>query len=342
MENNWQLVINNPRQIFSLNDKEIKELAKMAFDKRFKIRGKNIHFFAPTFTLAPYEIEGFIPSGTKAFENISLTGTKCELQCEHCKGYLLEFMVDAHEKKLEDLMQSMIKDGTKGFLISGGSDIEGKVPFGKYIDDIKAIKDTFKDDIKIVIHSGYMNQDEIREIARTRIDGLMFDFIGSSNVIKKICHLNYTPKDYLEMVKTCNELHMPVMPHVILGLDHGHIDSEIKAIKLLSRYKLSALVLVILMPFPNTPMKNVIHDDPEIFQKIILLARIIHQEIPVVLGCAKPASELREISEAAAIEAGYDGIAFPLQETFDLAVNLGYNTIFHEQCCSLINKYLNR
>nr|MDO8114822.1 hypothetical protein [Candidatus Sigynarchaeota archaeon] len=327
----------DPASILQLGEAETVAAVSQSFQYRIRRFGNTLHCHAPGFSQVQYEITNFAPAKKGVFESISITGTACALQCDHCRGYLLNIMRRATNATFERVLNDVIASGAKGILVSGGSDAEGKVPV---IQNIDALRNAKKDhDIEIVVHSGYMEDDEIAAFKDARVDGIMFDFIGSGATARSVCHLNTQPADYARMVSTCKRLKIPVMPHVVIGLDWGAIKGEVEALSRLGKLQPDVLVLVILMPFPGTPMEK-ITPDLHTVEKIILLARVLNPAIPVQLGCARPHGDFKEQVERFAIRCGINGIAFPLEETTQHARELGLNIEFHDDCCSLICKHI--
>ncbi|HME56209.1 MAG TPA: radical SAM protein [Candidatus Lokiarchaeia archaeon] len=325
----------NPAYIWELDEDSIEALKLDSFNQRVNRFGSTLFCHVPGFPFVSYEVESFTGTAKGVFESISLTGMTCALQCDHCRGQLLNTMRQASVETFEQVLNDAIASGARGVLVSGGSDTAGKVPILDVLETLKRAKN--EQGIEIVIHSGYMEDDEIAALKDANIDGIMFDFIGSEETAKSVCHIDATPVDYTRMVATCKKLCIPVMPHVVIGLDWGAIKGEVEALSMLGELLPDVLVLVILMPFPGTPMENIIPDLSQV-EKVILLARLLNPTIPVQLGCAKPHGEFKEHVERFAVECGVNGMAFPLQETLDHARKLGLKIKFVENCCSLVYK----
>jgi uncharacterized radical SAM superfamily protein len=324
-----------PAGIMPLNARQTADAKQQAFDARIDRFGNVLHCHAPGFASIPYETESFA-SGRGVFESISITGASCALQCDHCRGHLLQTMRHANPDNFDQVLQATIESGARGVLVSGGSDKDGKVPILPHVDALRRAKDRYG--IDVVVHSGFMEDGEIRALRGAGIDGIMFDFPGSSETIKSVCHLDKTPADYARMVTTCKEAGIPVMPHVIIGLDWGQVKGEVDALSMLGQLKPDVLVLVILMPFPGTPMADLVPDIDQV-ERVILAARILNPDIPIQLGCAKPQGDFKERVERFAVECGVNGIAYPIDETVSRARELGLEPAFHGDCCSLVKKY---
>jgi uncharacterized radical SAM superfamily protein len=138
------------------------------------------------------------------------------------------------------------------------------------------------------------------------------------------------------------EYHLPAAPHVILGLGNGaagcedNIERELELINLLRGHRLKSLVLVFLMPLPKTPLA---HAEPFPLRKVNRLfaeTRRLFPEIPIHLGCARPAGAYQLKTEILALKHGFDGIAFPSEEAVALARKRRFAVRFEEICCALI------
>src|SRR3990170_6334450 len=148
---------------------------------------KDINFFAPG--LKYYETDELKQNKRNRFIPISLTGSKCSLMCDHCKGKLLTSMKALKKKEnLFELCERLNKNGTEGILISGGSEKDGAVSLIKYKDDIRDIKKNIN--INIIVHTGIVNEELALALKESNIDGAMIDIIGSDETIRDIYHLS--------------------------------------------------------------------------------------------------------------------------------------------------------
>ena len=81
----------------------------------------------------------YIP--TIRFPAISITGSECALDCEHCnKKYLKGMKPIISTKELERFLFDLSKKSGVGALISGGSMGDGSVPLLNFLDTIKKVK----------------------------------------------------------------------------------------------------------------------------------------------------------------------------------------------------------
>jgi hypothetical protein len=87
---------------------------------------------------------------------------------------------------------------------------------------------------------------------------------------------------------------------------------------------------------PGTALAGCLPPAPEEFGAFFARARRCFPRTPVVLGCERPLGRHRRETERLALEAGLDGMAFPLEKTLAQAAALNLKTGFLENCCALI------
>ena len=296
------------------------------------IAQKEVHFFAPG--LKRYETAEFFPAEPQAFIPISITGAECALQCDHCRGKLLESMRTVRAKsELYELCRGLASSGTKGILISGGADALGRVPLQRYADEIGRIKEL---GLKVLVHTGLVDEVLAQALAEAQVDGAMLDIIGAEETIKQVYHLQASLADYEASLANLGRHGVPAMPHVVVGLHYGRILGEEQALRMVARYPLAALVLVVLNPLVGTPMEGVRPPGVASIGRLFMLARQLFPQTPVMLGCARPAGERKRAIERLAIGAGFDGVAYPSDEAVRYARRKGYVPRFHEQCCAIM------
>jgi uncharacterized radical SAM superfamily protein len=123
---------------------------------------------------------------------------------------------------------------------------------------------------------------------------------------------------------------------VLVGLHYGELKGELEALKMVSKYSPSAVITIAFMPIRGTPMQNVSPPESEDIAKILVSARLLMPETPLVLGCMRPKGEHRKRTDMLAVRAGVDAIAFPVEEAIRLAESLKLETSFSSLCCSQI------
>jgi uncharacterized radical SAM superfamily protein len=123
---------------------------------------------------------------------------------------------------------------------------------------------------------------------------------------------------------------------MLVGLHYGKLKGEFQALKMISNYSPSAIIMIAFMPIHGTPMEKVKPPDPEDIAKVLLTAKLMMPEMPIALGCMRPKGKHRTMTDTLAVKAGVDAIAFPDEEAIQLAESLGLEISFSPICCSQI------
>ncbi len=215
---------------------------------------------------------------------------------------------------------------------------DGSVPLRPFIPVIKRVKEELG--LKILVHTGIPHDETIKALADTGIDGVLLDVIGSDDTIREVYNLNRKVEDLDRALTLLEEHGIPVILHIVVGLHYGILKGERKAMEIVSKHSVAALVIVVLMPLPGTDMEKVNPPHPITVARLIATARLIKEDTPLLLGCARPGGIHRIVLDALSIRAGVNGIAYPSIEARLIAGKLGLNIEFHRECCSLIWKYI--
>jgi len=268
---------------------------------------------------------------------VSITGASCELNCDHCGRKILKAMrATTTPQDLFEYAKEIAHRGAKGMLISGGSDKKGVVAIRPFLKTIGRIKQEFG--FKIVAHLGILDEKTVKEIQDSGgIDGAMMDIVGSDDTLRQVYHLrDVTTDDFENSLQLLCEYGIRTIPHIVIGLHYGRILGEYNALKVISRYPVSAVVLVGLVPQPGTNMAEVSPPDPDEMGEVFKQARGLFPAIPVLLGCMRPMGEHKLKTDILALHAGLNGIAYPAEGVVELARQMGLEPQFSQMCCSLI------
>jgi uncharacterized radical SAM superfamily protein len=188
---------------------------------------------------------------------------------------------------------------------------------------------------RIVVHSGVADDRLVEGFATAGVDGVLVDVPPSAAAVREVLNLPLQPEHFLRMIDRLVEHGVRVTPHVVLGMHGGRIDGEAEVLDRLATSGIAALILVVLMPLPGTPMAAVRPPAPAELAPLFVRARRGFAHIPVVLGCARPGGPHKAMTDRLAILAGFNGIAYPADGVVGLATDLGLVPEMHEVCCSL-------
>ncbi len=313
--------------IWRMTEKEFSDF----LDKgAFLPRSRKIHFYAPSFMF--YKTDHYYSSPTE-FPTISVTGKGCALRCKHCGGVVLDTMYPATTpEKLFQLSARLRNEGASGCLISGGCLPDGSVPIGKFIPTLEQIKQQLG--LTLFVHTGIIDTCTAEALKKAGVDAVLIDIIGSQETIKEIYNLKMTVPDYADSLRALNNANISFIPHVIVGLHYGKLKGELHALKMISQYKPSAMVIIAFMPIHNTEMEHVKPPEPTDIAKVIAAARLLFPKTPLALGCMRPKGEHRTRTDILAIKCGVDAIAFPTEQAIEFAESQGLKTSFSSMCCA--------
>jgi uncharacterized radical SAM superfamily protein len=293
-----------------------------------------MRFYTPTFrAYASDELKG---CGKASFPAFSITGGACALNCDHCQAKILEPMIPATspaelDRKVRDLV--LLKD-LRGFLLSGGSNRRNEVPYDRYYPTLERLKRDFPH-LRIAVHSALLDERRARLMQDSGVDVAMMDVIGAQETIRDVYHLDRTVADFEATLAALSATSMDVVPHIVIGLHYGRLLGEQNALNIISRYKVAALILVVVTPIyapADRPFATISTDD---VAKVLVAARQRINHAPVQLGCVRPAGRHKLITDAYAVMAGFDGIAYPAEGIVALARAIGRPVEQEHACCSI-------
>jgi hypothetical protein len=322
----------NPFKVLNASEEELEKMIDASRELSWKHFGKKIWFYAPSFT--HYRSFRF-RSSPNFFPSISVTGNSCALKCKHCQGKILKSMIPAlTPAELIEICRALKAKGCVGFLISGGCLPDGSVPLERFAEAFAYIKQDLG--LKIVAHTGLTNIRVARKLKEAGVDAALIDVIGSDETIREVYQLNARVEDYDKSLKALYESGISMVPHVLVGLHHGKIKGEFQAIKMISKYDPSAVIVIALTPISGTPMENVAPPKPWDILRTLIAARFMMPSAPLVLGCVRPKGEHRAETDMLAVKAGVNAIAFPSEDAVQLADSMDLVVSFSSLCCSQI------
>jgi hypothetical protein len=292
-----------------------------------------VRFSTPTFK--EYESSELQSCGKNSFPAFSITAAGCALMCDHCEAKILEPMIPAIKPEMLDRkVRHLIEtEDLQGFLLSGGSNKRNEINYSRFYPVIEQLKRDFPQ-LRVAIHTALTDEKGAREMEASGVDVAMLDIIGAEETIREVYHLDRPVDDFEATVEALCATSMQISPHIVIGLHYGRILGEENALDILSRHDTKALVLVVIMPFYARPGTFVTPDTRDV-GRIFLEARRRLPDRQVLLGCARPPGMHKRVTDAYAVMAGLDGIAFPADGAVAVADMTGRP--FHQAhaCCSI-------
>lgn len=277
----------------------------------------------------------FVFNGTRGrYRAVSITGTECALNCEHCQGSLLKTMPEASTPEaLVEYGRQAAARGDIGILVTGGCDVEGRLPWRRFLSAIATLKQETA--LTITVHPGQIGPREARDLKAAGVDQALVDVIGDDSTAEAVYHLPNGIATIRRTMDSCATAGLEIAPHILFGLDFGREKGERKALRMLSDYPLKRYVVVVLMPTKGTPMAGTQPPPPESVAQFIAEAR---QEAPHLLcglGCARPRGRYGRRLETLAIKAGVNSLAMPTEATTAEVEATGLEAQYVAACCSL-------
>lgn len=292
-----------------------------------------IRFSTPTFKeYASSEIKG---CGKNSFPAFSVTAGACALDCDHCQAKILEPMIPATSPEMLDakVRDLVLLQDLQGFLLSGGSNRRNEIKYERYYPVIEKLKRDFPH-LKIAIHSALLDEPRARLMESAGVDTAMMDVIGAQETIRDVYHLDRPVADFEATLAALTATQMEVVPHIVVGLHYGRILGEANALDICARHGIHSLVLVVIMPFYARPGSFATPATGDV-GRIFLEARRRLGGKPVNLGCARPPGMHKRVTDAYAVMAGLDGIAFPADGAVAVARAIGRPYEQQHACCSM-------
>jgi hypothetical protein len=290
-----------------------------------------IHFYAPG--LKQYRTSEYAGQEPGRFVSISVTGSECALQCDHCQSRVLDGMRPLRGSSLFDVCAELARRGARGVLVSGGCDRRGRVPLLRHVPDLKRVRAELG--LTIRVHPGLPDEATAAALGELELDGAMLDVIGAEATIREVYHLDAGIEEYALALERLARHRVPLVPHIILGLHYGKMLGEWTALEMVARHSPKLLVLVVLMPLYGTAMAGVTPPPVEKIGEFFETARRRLCHTPIMLGCARPIGPQKFAIDRRAVDAGLNGIAYPAEGIVAYARERGLSVRFHDACCGV-------
>ena len=229
--------------------------------------------------------------------------------------------------------QRLDADDEIGCLLSGGSDRKGILPWKRFLPAIREIKETTK--LFVSVHSGNLDHETALGLKEAGVDQALIDIIAEDETIHHVYHADYGVSDIQRSVEALTAAGIPIVPHIIVGLNEWRLTGELKALAMLENLdpRPQAIVVVSFMPIPGTPMERTRPPGFRDIARILSSVRIRMPDIPVFLGCARDRS--RKEIDALALRCGVNGIVLPSEDAQRLAEEYGLDITWKRTCCSV-------
>ena len=309
-----------------LRTMDVHDLMVTASERSFMRFGKRMTFYHP----------GMIHYQGRygKYQAVSITGNRCELGCDHCQSKLLEPMIHAASpEELISICHRLDRKGEIGCLLTGGSRCDGSLPWDEFIPAIKEIKETT--DLFLSIHSGILDQRTARELKAAGIDQALMDVLAVDETIKEVFHADYGVGDIDASMRALTSAGIPIVPHIIVGLNEWRISGELKAISMIEDLptKPQAVVVVSFMPLPGTPMAGTVPPHHLDIARILAACRIRMPDTPLYLGCARDRGNAD--IDCTALRCGVNGIVLPSDPAIEMAKDYELDVHWKQTCCSV-------
>ena len=286
--------------------------------------GKRITFFLP----GMFQLNGH----RGRYPAISITGSGCALNCDHCRGKILATMLAAESSQgLVELCRKLAGQGQQGVLISGGCRPDGTLAWRQFLPAIEAIK--AQTDLFVSVHSGLVDPDTARDLKNAGVDQALIDVIGDDRTLQSVYHLPFGVDRIVAAMEALAAAGLPMVPHIVCGIDHGRIVGEYQAVKMIAPFDVAQVVIVSLMRLSGTPMAGVCLPEAEQVADIIAETRFRLPDVAISLGCARQRGNTR--LEELAIEAGINRMALPSEAAVARADAYGLDIRYQPTCCSV-------
>ena len=300
-------------------------LFKKAFELSRKYHGPVLDLYLPGM-IRYGNLRGLYPA-------VSITGKKCQLLCDHCRGLLLKPMLKAETPdELLFKARHFAQTGNHGLLLTGGSDTNGQLPWEHYIPVIRQIHG--ETGLFLSAHTGFPDSRTCGDLRNAGVKQGLIDIMGDEETAKDVYHLPGL-KTVLDAFRAIQESGLQSAPHIVAGLYHGRMKAEYEALKIIRDHDPHVLVIVVLTPLKQTPMASAKPPSSLEIARLIANARLLMPKVPISLGCERPRNRQGWEMERFALQAGINRMAVWSAHAVEEAQRLGLTLRFQRTCCSV-------
>ncbi|MCX7014837.1 MAG: radical SAM protein, partial [Candidatus Sumerlaeota bacterium] len=238
-------------------------------------------------------------------------------------------------EELWNLARRLQSEGCRGILLSGGCDLEGVVPLAPFCGALARIRNDLG--FKTAVHTKLLDDATARALANGNPDVVMLDVVGADETLREMFNLpRKTVADITRTLDLAREHRLSIAPHIVVGAHGGQFRGEYKALAMLRGQPMKSLVIVLLMPLDGCRTEGFVSPNIEDIRRFFRTARHEFPDTPLLLGCARPMGSIQREIDFAALDSGFDGIAYPAEGAVARARDLGLRPIFSEYCCALM------
>lgn len=265
------------------------------------------------------------------FPALSLSGSACELHCQHCTATYLAGMTSVTTPEALLAAGHRLRErGALGALLSGGSTRDGAIlnlkPMAAAIQRLKA-----ETGLLLNLHPGLLDAATVTMLAGA-IDFASLE-IPATTTIREVFGLDATTADYRATYDRLRAGGIPVIPHITVydgneaTLLEGFAPPE-------------TVVVIVFSPTPGTPMATIPPPSPETVGRVFQRVRALFPEAELTLGCMRPRGvRVRVALEMAALQAGATRMELPSRATLEAARALGFAITHFNTCCALPRQF---
>ncbi|TFF86973.1 MAG: radical SAM protein [Promethearchaeota archaeon] len=270
------------------------------------------------------------------FPSISITGSKCEMNCQHCNHHYLETMIAADTpQKLIKICKNLDKGGANGCLISGGFDKEAKLPLEKFLNALREIKT--KTSLILNLHTGLITKKLAEKLGEIGIDIVSFDITGDNYILNNVYKIDKSIEDYKKSLNWLLQSKIKkIVPHICIGLNPDNKLSEYLSLSIIKGIEPELIVLIAFIPTKNTPMESTPPPNSNDISRIVCLTRLMFPRSEISLGCMRPKKGRSKIEiEKKAFDSGITRMVLPSRKTINYITSNQYKVVKYNCCCGV-------
>jgi uncharacterized radical SAM superfamily protein len=258
---------------------ELEGLLAKARELSWAAHGRALEVFLPGMFVA-YGRRGRYPA-------VSITARACGRRCGHCGGRLLETMLPAiTAEELVALGQRLWARGQAGMLLSGGGDEAGRLPWGPLLPAIAELRASTG--LTLTAHVGRVDAATATALKAAGVGQALVDVVGADQTAREVLRLADGLAGQAETLAACAGAGLEVVPHLIVGLHHGRLLGEERALEIIAGMSPARVVFVVFMPLPGTALAGAVPPAPVEVARLLARARLALPTARHHLGCARP------------------------------------------------------